>query len=35
METIRIVLADDHLVVRDGLRSMLARQEDFSVVGEA
>lgn len=32
---IRIVLADDHPVVRDGLRAMLATQSDFEVVGEA
>ena len=35
METIRILVADDHMVVRDGLTAMLGRQEDFSVVGEA
>ncbi|TYP89027.1 response regulator [Blastococcus xanthinilyticus] len=33
--TIRIVVADDHPVVRDGLRSMLAGVPDFEVVGEA
>jgi DNA-binding NarL/FixJ family response regulator len=32
---IRLVLADDHPVVRDGLRGMLASQADFEVVGEA
>ncbi len=32
---IRIVIADDHPVVRDGLRGMLAGQPDFEVVGEA
>lgn len=32
---IRILIADDHLVVRDGLRSMLEIQPDFAVVGEA
>ena len=35
METIRLVVADDHLVVRDGLRGMLESQADFEVVGEA
>ena len=35
MGTIRILIADDHTVVRDGLSAMLARQEDFLVVGEA
>jgi DNA-binding NarL/FixJ family response regulator len=32
---IRILIADDHPVVRDGLSAMLATQEDFEVVGEA
>ncbi|HKE98217.1 MAG TPA: response regulator transcription factor [Actinomycetes bacterium] len=35
MTTIRIVLADDHPVVRDGLRGMLAHAPDALVVGEA
>ncbi len=35
METIRIMIVDDHTVVRDGLSAMLGRQEDFTVVGEA
>ena len=35
METITILIADDHTVVRDGLSAMLAREEDFRVVGEA
>ncbi len=30
-----IVIADDHAVVRDGLRMMLEAEADFSVVGEA
>ena len=34
-KTIRILLADDHPVVRDGLAAMLATQPDFAVVGEA
>lgn len=34
-ETIRILLADDHPVVRDGLAAMLTTQPDFEVVGEA
>ena len=33
--TIRIVVADDHPVVRDGVRSMLGSVPDFEVVGEA
>ncbi|MEV4398668.1 response regulator transcription factor [Nonomuraea sp. NPDC049607] len=32
---IRIVLVDDHPVVRSGLRAMLAGQPDFDLVGEA
>ncbi len=32
---IHILIADDHPVVRDGLRSMLSTQPDFQVVGEA
>jgi DNA-binding NarL/FixJ family response regulator len=33
--TIRIFLADDHEVVRDGLRFILGTQADMKVVGEA
>jgi DNA-binding NarL/FixJ family response regulator len=32
---IRILIVDDHPVVRDGLRGMLASEADFEVVGEA
>ncbi len=32
---IRIVLADDHVVMRNGLRLLLERQPNFEVVGEA
>jgi two-component system, NarL family, nitrate/nitrite response regulator NarL len=32
---IRIVLADDHPIVRDGLRRLLETENDFEVVGEA
>jgi two-component system response regulator NreC len=32
---IRIVLADDHTILRNGLRLLLERHPDFSVVGEA
>lgn len=32
---IRVLLVDDHQIVRDGLRSMLAKQLDIEVVGEA
>ena len=34
MNTIRLVIVDDHPVVRDGLRGMLESQPDFEVVGE-
>jgi DNA-binding NarL/FixJ family response regulator len=32
---IRLLIADDHPVVRDGLRGMLESQPDFEVIGEA
>jgi DNA-binding NarL/FixJ family response regulator len=35
MTPIRILLADDHAVMRTGLRLVLERQADFEVVGEA
>src|ERR1700722_4252750 len=35
MEQIRILLADDHNVLRDGMRLLLERQPGFVVVGEA
>ena len=34
-KTIRILVADDHPVVRDGLVAMLSTQPDFLIVGEA
>src|ERR1041384_7438209 len=33
--TVRILLADDHPIVRDGLKKLLQLEEDFEVVGEA
>ena len=33
--SIRIVLADDHAIVRNGLRSLLQQQTDMEIVGEA
>ena len=33
--TIRVVIADDHRVVRDGLHYMLSQEPDVEVVGEA
>ena len=35
MGNIKILIVDDHEVVRDGLSVMMGRQEDFAVVGEA
>jgi DNA-binding NarL/FixJ family response regulator len=32
---IRVLIADDHTVVRDGLAAVLARRPDITVVGEA
>ena len=33
--SIRILLADDHLIFREGMRSLLAREPDIEVVGGA
>ncbi len=33
--SIRILLADDHKIVRDGLRALIEKQPDMEVVGEA
>src|SRR2546427_2328873 len=35
MEKIRVLLADDHTVVRQGLRALLAAEGDIEIVGEA
>ena len=35
MSVVRIVLADDHTVMRNGLRLLLERQPNLQVVGEA
>jgi DNA-binding NarL/FixJ family response regulator len=35
MSTIRLLLVDDHEIVRAGLRSLLGNYADFEVVGEA
>lgn len=34
-EVIRLVVVDDHAIVRQGLRSILEREDDVRVVGEA
>jgi DNA-binding NarL/FixJ family response regulator len=34
-ESIRILIADDHPIVRDGLRRLLETEPDFQVVGQA
>src|SRR4051794_36268778 len=33
--TIRLLLADDHQLFREGMKAVLARQADVAVVGEA
>lgn len=35
MEAIRILLADDHVMVREGTREILEREDDLQVVAEA
>lgn len=35
MADIRVLVVDDHAILRDGIRSLLERQEDIRVVGEA
>jgi DNA-binding NarL/FixJ family response regulator len=32
---IKVILADDHIVVRQGLRALLAAEDDIEIVGEA
>ncbi len=32
---IKVIIADDHMIIRDGLRSLLERQPDMEVVAEA
>jgi DNA-binding NarL/FixJ family response regulator len=34
-EKIRVLLVDDHTILRDGIRLLLSSQEDIEVVGEA
>jgi DNA-binding NarL/FixJ family response regulator len=35
MEKIRVIIADDHAVVREGTRHILEQEQDLEVVGEA
>ncbi len=35
MSKTRVLIADDHPLIRSGLRSLLARESEFEVVGEA
>ncbi len=35
MDKIKVLLADDHIVVREGIRRFLDREDDLEVVGEA
>ena len=35
MNKIRVLIADDHVIVREGLRALLEAQPDIKVVGEA
>jgi DNA-binding NarL/FixJ family response regulator len=35
MKRITVLLAEDHMIVREGFRKMLALEDDFEIVGEA
>lgn len=35
MSTVRVLVADDHTIIRSGLRHLLEREADIEVVGEA
>lgn len=35
MNTIKIILADDHTLVRAGLKALLSLSAEFEVIGEA
>ncbi|PYV19220.1 MAG: hypothetical protein DMG21_02430 [Acidobacteria bacterium] len=35
MKTLRILVVDDHDVVREGVRTLISRRRDFEVCGEA
>ena len=34
-EKIRVLLVDDHTILRDGIRALLSLSKDIEVVGEA
>ena len=34
-ETIRVLIADDHAIVREGLRALIATEPGMELVGEA
>ena len=34
-KTIKVLLADDHTIVREGVRALLSREDDITIVGEA
>lgn len=35
MESIKLIVVDDHQIIRDGIRSMLAGQTGITIIGEA
>lgn len=35
LDVVRVVIVDDHPLVRDGLRTLLSRESDLEIVGEA
>ena len=35
MKKIRVLIADDHIVLREGMRNLLEKEKDLEVVGEA
>jgi len=32
---VNILIVDDHSIMREGLKAVLARQPDFNIIGEA
>jgi len=34
-QTIRVLMADDHAIFRDGVRKLLENEHDIKIVGEA